>query len=87
MEEVIPMSGSLLAIILIPVITVALIAIWLVLVLRAASRRPPSHGPGKEPAQPIAGGVLRGDARQMTAHRDAPAASNPQASGRAEDDR
>lgn len=80
------MSGSLLAIIIIPIITVALIAIWLFLVLKHASERPPDHGAGKEPAQPIAGGVIRGDRRQMTAHRDAPAASNPQASGRGQND-
>ncbi len=71
------MSGSLAAIIIIPIVVLALIAVWVTIVLRAAGRRPASHGPGKEPEQPVAGGIFRGDRRQQMPHRDAPAAANP----------
>jgi hypothetical protein len=70
------MSGSLAAIVIIPVITLALIAVWVTIVLRNASRRPASHGAGEEPRQPVAGGIFRGDPRQQVPHRDAPAAAN-----------
>jgi hypothetical protein len=73
------MSGSLLAIILIPIVALALIGVWITVVLRNASRRPPSHGPGSEPRQRVAGGVFRGDPRQQMPHRDDPAQPGPPA--------
>ena len=67
------MSGSTLAIVIIPIVAGAGLVIFLSLVLFNANRRPGRHGRGREPQQPVAGGIIRGDPRQMTAGRDVPA--------------
>jgi hypothetical protein len=66
------MSGSLLAVILIPVAAAIGLAVWLTTVLRV-SRRPQGAEPGTEPGQAVAGGVFRGDPRQQMPRRDVPA--------------
>jgi hypothetical protein len=74
------MSGSLAAVVIIPIVTVVIIAMWITLVWRAGRRRPERHGPGHEPARHVAGGIFRGDPRQVTPRRDVPppeASSSP----------
>lgn len=59
------MSGSFLAIVTIPIAVAVGLAVWLGAVLWHSSRRPDRHGPGKEPPQDVAGGIFRGDPRQL----------------------
>jgi hypothetical protein len=66
------MSGSLLAVILIPVAAAVGLGVWLVAVLRA-SRRPQATKAGAEPGQAVVGGTFRGDPRQQMPRRDLPA--------------
>ena len=66
------MSGSLLAVIFIPVAAAVGLTVWLTSVLRA-SRRPRDPKPGTEPGQAVVGGVFRGDPRQQVPRRDVPA--------------
>jgi hypothetical protein len=66
------MSGSLSAVIVIPIVTVAIIAVWVTLVWHAGRRRPERHGPGREPSRHVVGGTFRGDPRQVTPRRDVP---------------
>jgi hypothetical protein len=60
------MSGSTLAIILIPVAAAIGLAVLITAVMVHSSRRPQAHGPGHEPRQQVAGGIFRGDPRQQT---------------------
>jgi hypothetical protein len=66
------MSGSFLAIITIPIAAAVGLAVWLTAVLWHASRRPARHGPGREPQQHVAGGIFRGDPRQLTPRGEVP---------------
>lgn len=49
------MSGSLLAIVLIPVVVAVTLAVWLTAVYRAS--RHPDSGPGKMPRREVIGGT------------------------------
>jgi hypothetical protein len=66
------MSGSLLAVILIPVAAAIGLAVWLTTVLHA-SLRPQGTKAGTEPGQAVVGGVFRGDPRQQMPRREVPA--------------
>lgn len=66
------MSGSLAAVIAVPIVTVIVIAVWITLVWRAGRRRPEAHGPGHEPSRHVVGGIFRGDRRQQMPRRDVP---------------
>ena len=66
------MSGSMSAVIVIPIVVVVVIAVWIALVLRAGRRRPAQHGPGQEPSRRVAGGIFRGDRRQLMPNRYEP---------------
>ncbi len=71
------MSGSLLALIVIPVVVLAALAVWLIPILRVASRRPRAGPPGGEPVQKILGGIFHGYRRQHMPHFGAPARQYP----------
>jgi hypothetical protein len=71
------MSGSLAAIIVLPIVALIALGVWLAVVLRASARRPPAHGPAAEPVHTVAGGVFYGDPRQVTAEPGAPAQDRP----------
>jgi hypothetical protein len=65
------MSGSMLAVIFIPIVVAIALAFWLVSVYRAD--RHPESGPGKMPRRPVIGGAFRASGgRQVTPRRDAP---------------
>jgi hypothetical protein len=65
------MSGSPLALIVIPIVATAALFAFLALVLHAD--RHPRSGRGGAPDRDITGGIFRGDPRQQTPRRDAPA--------------
>jgi hypothetical protein len=66
------MAGSLIAIIVIPIVVAVALTVWLVAVYRA-SRRPDS-GPGKMPRREVIGGAFRASGgRQLMPRRDDPA--------------
>lgn len=65
------MSGSLLAVIFIPIVVAIALAVWLGAVYRAS--RHPDSGPGKMPRREVIGGTFRaGGGRQLMPRRDAP---------------
>jgi len=64
------MSGSLLAIIIIPIVAFLALFGWLAAVLYA-SRHPGWRKAGPRPRWHVTGGAFQGDPRQMTPHRDA----------------
>ena len=64
------MSGSLLAIIIIPIAALLALFAWVGAVLYA-SRRPGGREHGARPRWDVSGGTFRGDARQVTPRRDA----------------
>jgi hypothetical protein len=66
-------SGSTLAVILIPVVVAVCLAVWIAMVFRA-DRHPDSSGPGSAPDREVTGGIFRGDPRQLSPRRDAPPA-------------
>ncbi len=80
------MSGSLLAIIIIPIVAFLTLIAWLSAVLYA-SRRPGGKQPGSRPRWHVSGGTFQGDPRQMTPRRDAtpPEAADYEGSPRDED--
>lgn len=67
------MSGSTLAVILIPVVVAVCLAVWIAMVFRADSN-PDSSGPDGAPDREVTGGIFRGDPRQLSPRRDAPPA-------------
>jgi hypothetical protein len=67
------MSGSTLAVILIPVVVAICLAVWIAMVFRA-DRHPHSSGRGGAPDREVTGGIFRGDPRQLSPRRDAPPA-------------
>jgi hypothetical protein len=64
------MSGSVLADILIPVVTLAALAVFIGLVMYA-SRNPAGKDSGQRSRWTVSGGTFRGDPRQQMPHRDA----------------
>ena len=75
------MTGSLAAVIVIPIVVALGLTVWLVAIFRARGR-PAAEDQGGEPGQPISGGVFQGDPRQQMPRRDAPASgSDAPASG------
>ncbi len=65
------MSGSLLAVIFIPIVVAAALAVWLGAVYHA--NRHPDSGPGKMPRREVIGGTFRASGgRQLMPRRDAP---------------
>lgn len=64
------MSGSTLAVILIPVAAFAALGIWLGSVMYA-SRHPVGKGQGVQPRWHVNGGTFRGGGRQQMPRRDA----------------
>lgn len=64
------MSGSLLAIIVIPIVAFLALIGWLGAVLYV-SRRPGGRDHDARPRWHVAGGAFRGDPRQVTPRRDA----------------
>jgi hypothetical protein len=65
------MSGSTLAIILIPIVVAISLVVWISMVFHA-DRHPHKLGRGGAPGHDVTGGIFRGDRRQMTPRRDAP---------------
>ena len=64
------MSGSTVAIIVVPIVVAVCLAVWLFLVFRA-DRKPHGSGRGEAPDRSVTGGVFRGDPRQWSPRRDA----------------
>jgi hypothetical protein len=71
------MSGSLAALIAIPVVAGVLLAVWITAVFYA--KRHPASGPGRPARRGIIGGTFQGDRRQQMPRRDAPAVNAPPA--------
>jgi hypothetical protein len=65
------MSGTTLGIVLIVIVAAVGLAVWITAVFRA--ERHPETGRGGAPRRKISGGIFRGDPRQQTPRRDAPA--------------
>jgi hypothetical protein len=63
------MSGSMLAVIIIPVVIAVALAVWIALVAYA-SRHPGGKNQKREPRTEVSGGVFEGDPRQQMPHRD-----------------
>ena len=70
------MTGSAIAVIVIPVVGFVAVGIMIGLVLLASRR--PAKDRGLRPRRNVAGGAFRGDPRQVTPHRDA---EPPEAAG------
>lgn len=66
------MSGTTLGIVLIVIVAALGLTVWLVAVFHA-ERHPENAGRGGTPPRKITGGIFRGDPRQQTPRRDAPA--------------
>lgn len=64
------MTGSSLAVIVIPIVSFLALGVWLGAVMWA-SRAPSGKDHGLRPRWDVAGGAFRGDPRQVTPHRDA----------------
>jgi hypothetical protein len=65
------MSGSTLGIVLIVIVAAVGLTVWLTAVFHA--ERHPEPGRGGTSRRKISGGIFRGDPRQQTPRRDAPA--------------
>jgi hypothetical protein len=65
------MSGSTLGIVLIVIVAAAGLTVWITAVFHA--ERHPEPGRGRSPRRKVSGGIFRGDPRQQTPRRDAPA--------------
>lgn len=65
------MSGSTLAIVLIPVVVAAGLAVWMIMVFRA-DRHPRFSRRGGIPDREVTGGIFQGDPGQVSPRRDAP---------------
>ena len=66
------MSGSTLGIVLIVIVAAAGLTVWITAVFRAERHPEPGRG-GGSPRRKVSGGIFRGDPRQQTPRRDAPA--------------
>jgi hypothetical protein len=65
------MSGSLVAVIVIPIVVGVVLACWIIAVYHA--NRHPDSGPGKMPRREVIGGAFRaGGGRQVMPRRDDP---------------
>jgi hypothetical protein len=64
------MSGSVLAVVLIPIVVAAALFVFIWMVFHAD--RHPRQGRGGAPNRTVTGGIFRGDPRQQVPHRDAP---------------
>lgn len=64
------MTGSGLAVIVVPVVAFLALGIWLGAVMYA-SQHPGGTDHGERPRWNVTGGTFRGDPRQQTPHRDA----------------
>jgi hypothetical protein len=73
------MSGSTLGIVLIVIVAAAGLTVWLVAVFHA--ERHPETGRRGAPRRKISGGIFRGDPRQQTPRRDAPAEASDNDNG------
>lgn len=77
------MSGSLLAVIFIPIVVGIALAVWLFSVYYA--NRHPDSGPGKMPRREVIGGAFRtSGGRQLMPRRDAPVDTGEEAASAAE---
>ncbi len=65
------MTTSTLGIVIIVIVVAAGLAVWISAVFHA--ERHPEPGRGGSPRRKITGGIFRGDPRQQTPRRDAPA--------------
>jgi flagellar basal body-associated protein FliL len=70
-EKVKAMSGSILAIILIPIVVAACLVALVAMVFHA-DRHPHRLGRGDAPDREVTGGIFRGDPGQVSPRRDAP---------------
>jgi hypothetical protein len=64
------MTGSTVAIIVIPIVIAVCLAVWLFLVFRA-DRKPHGSGRGDTTDHSVTGGIFRGGRRQWSPRRDA----------------
>lgn len=64
------MSGSTLALIIIPIVIAGCLTFWISMVFHA--ERHPGTGRGGVPDREVTGGIFRGDPRQWSPRRDAP---------------
>ena len=64
------MSGSVQAVIVIPIVVAAGLFVFIWMVFHAD--RHPQQGRGGAPNRTVTGGIFRGDPRQQTPHREAP---------------
>jgi hypothetical protein len=65
------MTGSTIAIVLIPIVVAVALAAWLVMVFRA-NNHPQVPDRGDAPDHEVTGGIFQGEGRQMMPRRDAP---------------
>ena len=65
------MTTSALGIVIIVIVVAAGLVVWISGVFRAEKH--PETGRGGAPRRKVTGGIFRGDPRQQTPHRDAPA--------------
>jgi hypothetical protein len=64
------MTGSTLAIVLIPIVIAVALTAWLVMVFRAKNHpQVPDHGDA--PDREVSGGIFQGEGRQLMPRRDA----------------
>jgi hypothetical protein len=69
-EEVGAMTGSTLAIVLVPIVIVVALAAWLVMVFHAKNH-PRVSQRGDAPDREVTGGIFQGEGRQVMPRRDA----------------
>jgi hypothetical protein len=73
------MSGSIVALIVIPIVIAVCLVVWIGMVFHAS--RHPEPGRGGAPDRAVTGGIFRGDPRQWSPRRDAPAEQPEEAGG------
>jgi hypothetical protein len=66
------MTGSTLAVFLIPIVIAVALGAWLVMVFHAKNH-PRVSGRGDAPDREVTGGIFQGEGRQFMPRRDAPA--------------
>jgi len=65
------MTGSTLAVVLIPIVIAVALVAWLVMVFHAKNH-PQVSGRGDAPDREVTGGIFQGEGRQLMPRRDAP---------------
>ena len=83
------MTGSTLAIVLIPIVVAVVLVTWLVMVFHAKNH-PRWSNRGDAPEHEVTGGIFQGEGRQLMPRRDAPpkeASSVPDGGGAREERR